>query len=138
MKKVTQFIRDIIKAYKLIKLNKQASFVEPSCIDVKEVERAILNEFYECLRLSGVIKPSEVEEVFAYLKENPYGWYNIDLKQIAIYASERPVKMWNERLEKDLKFWKDVVLKNASINNNPHIVANEVIEEMKSKFNATK
>lgn len=138
MKKAIKFIRDIIKAYKLIDSNKQTSFVEPLDIDVKEVERIILNEFYECLRMSRVIKPSQVDEVFAYLRENPYGWNKIDLEQIAIYAREFPVKTWNERLEKDLKFWKDVVLKNASINNKPHIVANEAIEEMNSKFHAPK
>ena len=41
---------------------------------------------------------------------------------------------WQQESLKEVELWKDVVIKNASTNNEPHLVANEVIKEFNKQF----
>lgn len=58
-----------------------------------------------------------------------------DVEKLTHYATRFSISAWKEQNFKIVQLWKDIVIKNASNSNTPHLVANEVISEMKSKFN---
>ena len=50
----------------------------------------------------------------------------------AIYFS---VETWKEQNFNLTEFWKNIAIENSKINNEPHLVANNALEEFKKQFN---
>ena len=68
-----------------------------------------------------------------YVAQNINNFFKI--KTLEEKLQHYTINKWIHTNHELSKLWKDVVVENAKVSDEPHITANEVVEEYKKKFN---
>ena len=88
----------------------------------------------EYLRNSKILSEEQKKQAVEELSEN---WFDerFESDKFISEAIGYSVCKWKEQNFNLAELWKSIAIENSKINNAPHLVANDVLEEFKKQFN---
>lgn len=107
----------------------------PLEIDKHHLRKAIIDELIQIIDKCDVIDSETKSKINKFIQEKLYSFDVHANKHAFIKAAfEYTAICYIVNQDKHKELWEKIVIQNAAINNEPHLVANEVIKQFEANF----